>query len=169
MEILREFWQLTRLWSPLRSGVVLLVAILAGSAWQFGWPGLLVFPLLFGIFTLLAFLLLPRAALHQSRSREEKLVDYMSARKQTDLHKFADELELSPSEAEHYLLHVLELEVFSFAYHRGTRRLYIYDQSRPLHHCPNCASDFLNRRHGKCPNCRVLFSRLVLRKPFYYL
>jgi len=85
-----------------------------------------------------------------------------------DLPELAGQTGLKARFFEHKLLELIGLEVLTLAYYPPEQRIYIPEEGRDLHHCPRCAADFATKSSGRCPNCKVRFSRVVLERPYQY-
>lgn len=76
---------------------------------------------------------------------------------------------LALPECEQLLSGLLELEIFTLAYYPPEKRVYVPRAGRDLAHCPRCATDLGGDGSGRCPNCRLRFSRVILEPPYRYI
>lgn len=168
MDRIRQTWQLVSRFYPfwgVGAGALLLGLlsfVLGASALL-----LLLLPFLIGCaLFLLLLLVLPGegedaelAALVRQLDREGRESVYELSRK----------IGLTPNRIEFLLERLLPSGLFTYAYFKPERTLYLFPGNGEMEHCPRCATDLQERAWGKCPNCRVVFSRRLGKKPYYYL
>ena len=141
-------------------GILLVAGV--GTAAAFLWGS----AFLCGTLMMLAFLVSPGEPAEDMELRV--VIRELGKAGEYNLPELAGQTGLKARNFEHKLLDVIALEILTLAYYPPEQKIYIPDKGRDLHHCPRCAADFTAFSSGRCPNCKIRFSRVVLERPYRY-
>jgi len=163
-----DAWELLFKWFPLGLFFVCLFLVVFLTVMT-GLTGVLLFvlPFLGGV----AFFVLLSPFFTGEKEDVEllRVVKELEKKQEFTLKQLSRKSGISVRRLESILEKLIPMCLYVFAYFSPEKKVYVEARKNDMHHCPRCASDFEERTSGKCHNCKLVFSRVLTRKPFYYL